>query len=186
MAGTSAGTSAGWEKRRAAQNNTTVKPTDSIAPKQKKPRARKAGKVTRELAGGVAMFIALPFQFLMPADAFSQVEVQALSVALYDAAAANETIRQILLNVAGVGGVGELVGVVGCIAGKRVVKRAKLQPQGEPMRQMVTGVMDGLLMTIAAKGAKESADEQMKQEITPAQPVQASDNHASEPEISEA
>jgi len=106
---------------------------DKTAEVKPKARAKKTRRVTRQMTDALAQLVGIPLQVLSPADALTDNERIALSIALCDAAASNDIINTIIVNLTSVGGVGELVAVTAAIAGKRIVAH-RMNPAAPDMR----------------------------------------------------
>lgn len=116
-----------------------AKEPSTVKPKQTK---RAPGAVSAEQCDALVQLLSIPIALLSPGDALTESESTALSIALLDAAQANQYIGNIIINLSSVGGVGTLGMVGGAILGRRVashlvarepensIKTARLQMLG--------------------------------------------------------
>ena len=115
-----------------------VKNPTADTPVERKPRAVRMprNKPSQDACAAIATFINIPINVLASDYALEPDEVKALANALYDAASSNPYIAIIINNLTSVGGVGELVAVVGAISAKRVaIYQQKHMPVDETGQQ---------------------------------------------------
>ena len=115
-------------------------PTADATPAERKPRMVRMprNKPSQDACAAIATFINIPINFLASDYALEPDEVKALANALYDAASSNPYIAILINNLTSVGGVGELVAVVGAIGAKRLAiyqqKHTPIDENGQQQR----------------------------------------------------
>lgn len=140
-----------------AKEPTTVKP---------KPAKRSTNAaVSAEQCDALVQLLSIPVALLSPGDALTPEESAALSIALLDAAQANQYISNIIINLSSVGGVGTLGMVGGAILGRRVASHlVAREPEGSiksARLQMLGLACAGVTTNVAARRTR-SVDRQYR------------------------
>jgi len=129
------------KERNTGNADMPVSPGPDKAPKVKQKRHP---KVTLDMTRALVAVVNAPLVFIAPQLVLSDLEGEALAVALYDMSLANEFVAAIIHNLVTVNRTAELPLVVGAIVANKMVTLGKL-PEG------VTIATDVILQGVARK-----------------------------------